>query len=512
MALGLQSASLKGLGSSVAESRQLFPSATHSRKQTKQLIVRATAVSVEQQHVLEQQLQEEEFTTNRAKDFTYTLPGVEKSVLGIILGGGAGTRLYPLTKKRAKPAVPLGANYRLIDIPVSNCINSNITKIYCLTQFNSCSLNRHLSNAYNANIGSYNTRGFVEVLAATQSPENKDWFQGTADAVRQYMWLFEDSQADGVEDYLILSGDQLYRMNYQDFIRVHRESDADITIASLACSEDVAQAFGLMKVDETGKILEFAEKPKGEALQAMRVDTTTLGLDPQAAKEKPFMASMGIYVIKAKAASELLKDRFPTANDFGSEIIPQAKDLGYKIQAYLYDDYWEDIGTIKAFYNANLALTDPETPNFSFYDKDAPIYTMSRFLPPSKMVDADVTRCVLGDGCVIHPGCKIDNSVIGLRSLINENCTIEHSLIMGSDYFEQPDECELVPGCLPMGIGAGTTVRNSIVDKNVRIGPNCQIINKDGVMESNREDEGIVIKDGIIVVVKDAILMPNTII
>jgi len=244
----------------------------------------------------------------------------------------------------------------------------------------------------------------------------------------------------------------------------------------------------------------------------MKVDTTTLGLDPQTAAKKPYMASMGIYVIKAKVASELLMNKFPTANDFGSEIIPQAKDLGYKIQAYLYDDYWEDIGTIKAFYNANLALTDPETPNFSFYDKDAPIYTMSRFLPPSKMVDADVTRCVLGDGCVIHPGCKINNSVIGLRAVVNEDCTIENALIMGTDYYEKPDECELVPGCLPMGIGAGSVIRKAIVDKNVRIGPNCQIINKDGVMESNREDEGIVIKDGIVVVVKDAILMPNTII
>eukprot|EP01024_Parvocaulis_polyphysoides_P019117 TRINITY_DN1860_c1_g1_i2.p1 TRINITY_DN1860_c1_g1~~TRINITY_DN1860_c1_g1_i2.p1 ORF type:complete len:518 (-),score=87.91 TRINITY_DN1860_c1_g1_i2:589-2142(-) len=517
MAMGLQNASLKGFVNSVAESRQVLltssSSASSSRKQTKkQLKVQATAISVEQQHVIEQQVQEENLAANRAQDFSFTLPGVEKSVLGIILGGGAGTRLYPLTKKRAKPAVPLGANYRLIDIPVSNCINSNVTKIYCLTQFNSCSLNRHLSNAYNANIGSYNTRGFVEVLAATQSPENKDWFQGTADAVRQYMWLFEDSQADGVEDFMILSGDQLYRMNYQDFIRVHRESNADITIASLACEEDVASAFGLMKVDNTGQIMEFAEKPKGDALQAMKVDTTTLGLDPQTAAKKPYMASMGIYVIKAKVASELLMNKFPTANDFGSEIIPQAKDLGYKIQAYLYDDYWEDIGTIKAFYNANLALTDPETPNFSFYDKDAPIYTMSRFLPPSKMVDADVTRCVLGDGCVIHPGCKINNSVIGLRAVVNEDCTIENALIMGTDYYEKPDECELVPGCLPMGIGAGSVIRKAIVDKNVRIGPNCQIINKDGVMESNREDEGIVIKDGIVVVVKDAILMPNTII
>eukprot|EP01024_Parvocaulis_polyphysoides_P007805 TRINITY_DN12296_c0_g1_i1.p1 TRINITY_DN12296_c0_g1~~TRINITY_DN12296_c0_g1_i1.p1 ORF type:complete len:327 (-),score=43.48 TRINITY_DN12296_c0_g1_i1:282-1262(-) len=326
------------------------------------------------------------------------------------------------------------------------------------------------------------------------------------------MWLFEDSRADGVEDFLILSGDQLYRMNYQDFVRVHRESNADITIASLACDEDRASAFGLMKTDDAGQILEFAEKPKGEELQKMRVDTTKLGLDPATASQKPFMASMGIYVIKASVASDLLRTKFRTANDFGSEIIPQAKELGYKIQAYLYDDYWEDIGTIKAFYNANLAITDPETPNFSFYDKDAPIYTMSRFLPPSKMVDAEVTRCVLGDGCVIKPGCKIGNSVIGLRTIINEDCIIEDALIMGTDYYEKPDECELVPGCLPMGIGQGSVVRKAIIDKNVRIGQNCQIINKEGVMESNREEEGVVIKDGIVVVVKDAILLNNTVI
>ena len=273
------------------------------------------------------------------------------NVLSIILGGGAGSRLYPLTKKRAKPAVPLGANYRLIDIPVSNCINSDINKIYCLTQFNSASLNRHLAQAYNANIGSYTKTGFVEVLAAQQSPTNKAWFQGTADAVRQYQWLFNSSKCD---EYLILSGDHLYRMDYKPFIMKHREVGADITVSAVPMDEERAEAFGLMKIDETGRIIDFAEKPKGDALKAMAVDTTILGLDAQKAKEMPYIASMGIYVFSAKAMEDLLMTHCKDQNDFGGEIIPHAKDMGMHVQAFLYDGYWEDIGTIKAFYNANL--------------------------------------------------------------------------------------------------------------------------------------------------------------
>lgn len=436
---------------------------------------------------------------------------VSRSVLGVILGGGAGSRLYPLTKTRAKPAVPLGANYRLIDIPVSNCINSNINKIYCLTQFNSASLNRHLSSAYNSNVGGYNSRGFVEVLAASQSPVNKAWFQGTADAVRQYLWLFDDAIRDGVRDLLILSGDHLYRMDYSDFVAHHRATGADITVSALPCAEKEASAFGLMKIDGNGRILEFAEKPKGDALQAMKVDTTVLGLDAERAKEKPYIASMGIYVIKADALRKLLADDFPEANDFGSEIIPGAKDIGMHVQAYLYDGYWEDIGTIEAFYNANLSLAK-EKPEFSFYDRDRPIYTMSRYLPPSKIVDAEVERSILGDGCSVRAGSRITNSVVGLRTLIQENCVVEDALIMGSDYYETIEECELLPGCMPMGLGVGATVRRCIIDKNARIGAGAQIINKDGVREANREEDGYVIKDGIVVVCKDAIIKDGTII
>ena len=441
-----------------------------------------------------------------------TIYDMSKTVLGIILGGGAGSRLYPLTKKRAKPAVPLGANYRLIDIPVSNCINSGVNKIYCLTQFNSASLNRHLSQAYNASVGGYTNRGFVEVLAASQTTSSKEWFQGTADAVRQYLWLFEEACRDGIEDFLILSGDHLYRMDYSQFVLAHRQAGADITVAALPCAEKEAEAFGLMKIDDSGRIVEFAEKPKGDALKAMQVDTTVLGLDAEQAKQKPYIASMGIYVCKASALNDLLGKHFQSEHDFGSDIIPGAKDMGMRVQAHLYDGYWEDIGTVRAFYDANLALTDTPNPAFSFYDKDAPIYTMSRFLPPSKVLDATVERSIIGDGCVIDSGSKVIHSVVGLRSRIGKDCIIEDSLLMGADYYEQPGECEVYSDCLPIGVGRGTQIKGAIVDKNARIGRFCRILNVDNVQEAMREDEGYVIRDGVIVITKDASIPDGTII
>ncbi|KAK3282885.1 hypothetical protein CYMTET_9397 [Cymbomonas tetramitiformis] len=435
-------------------------------------------------------------------------PSMQSSVLGIILGGGAGTRLYPLTKKRAKPAVPLGGNYRLIDIPVSNCINSNVNKIYCLTQFNSASLNRHMSQAYNSTVGGSNANsGFVEVLAAQQSPENPEWFQGTADAVRQYLWLFSESDT---KDYLILSGDHLYRMDYELFVAKHRECDADITVGAVPMDEERAAAFGLMKIDDTGRIIDFAEKPEGDALKAMAVDTTILGLDAERAAEMPFIASMGIYVFKSSVMISLLSETFPTANDFGSEVIPGAKDMGLHVQAYLFDGYWEDIGTIKAFYDANLNLCT-DKPNFSFYDRKATIYTQSRFLPPSKMLNCQISNSVIGDGCSIE-GSTIEGSMIGLRSLIADGCTIQDAMLMGADYYEEYDECEALPDCLPIGIAQGCTLKNCIIDKNARIGENCKIVNVDGITEGNFEDQGYIIKDGIIVVCKDATIPAGTVI
>ncbi|EMS68543.1 Glucose-1-phosphate adenylyltransferase small subunit, chloroplastic/amyloplastic [Triticum urartu] len=401
----------------------------------------------------------------------------EKSVLGIILGGGAGTRLYPLTKKRAKPAVPLGANYRLIDIPVSNCLNSNVSKIYVLTQFNSASLNRHLSRAYGNNIGGYKNDGFVEVLAAQQSPENPNWFQGTADAVRQYLWLFEEHN---VMEFLILAGDHLYRMDYQKFIQAHRETDADITVAALPMDEERATAFGLMKIDDEGRIVEFSEKPKGEKLKAMMVDTTILGLDSERAKELPYIASMGIYVFSKDAMLQLLRDNFPSANDFGSEVIPGATEIGMRVQAYLYDGYWEDIGTIEAFYNANLGITKKPVPDFSFYDRSAPIYTQSRYLPPSKVLNADVTDSVIGEGCVINT----END----KKVLSES------------------------GGIPIGIGKNAHIRKAIIDKNARIGENVKIINVDDIQEASRESDGYFIKSGIVTVIKDALIPSGTVI
>lgn len=428
-----------------------------------------------------------------------------KRVLAIILGGGAGTRLYPLTKLRAKPAVPLAGKYRLIDIPVSNCINSDIFKIYVLTQFNSASLNRHISRTY----GFFGFQdGFVEILAAQQTPENPNWFQGTADAVRQYIWLFQEWDVD---EYLILSGDHLYRMNYADFVHRHRETGADITISVIPIEEKRASDFGLMKIDGNGRVIDFSEKPKGDALKQMQVDTTALGLSPEAAKQQPYIASMGIYVFKRDVLVDLLRN-YPTQTDFGKEIIPSSSQ-DYNIQAYLFNGYWEDIGTIEAFYDANLGLTQQPLPPFSFYDDKAPIYTRGRSLPPTKMQDCHITSSMLGEGCILKSS-HIHHSVLGIRTRVESGCTIEDTLIMGCDYYQPMVERrqKLEEGKVPLGIGANTTIRRAIVDKNACIGKDVQIINKDRVEEAAREDEGFYIRSGIVVILKNAKIPDGTII
>lgn len=428
-----------------------------------------------------------------------------KKVLGIILGGGAGTRLYPLTKLRAKPAVPLAGKYRLIDIPVSNCINSEILKLYVLTQFNSASLNRHISRTYSF---SGFSEGFVEVLAAQQTTENPSWFQGTADAVRQYLWLMQEWDVD---EYLILSGDHLYRMDYSLFVQRHRETNADITLSVVPIDEKRASSFGLMKIDDTGRVVDFCEKPTGEALKQMQVDTTALGLTPEQAKTSPYIASMGIYVFKKDVLIKLLEAN-PEQTDFGKEIIPDsAKD--HNVQAYLFDGYWEDIGTMESFYDANLALTRQPQPPFSFYDEKAPIYTRSRYLPPTKMLDCTVTESMIGEGCILKE-CRISHSVLGIRSRVEADCTIEDSLLMGADFYEPFAERQsnLVQGSVPVGIGAGTTIRRAIIDKNARIGRKVLIVNKDRIEEANREDDGFYIRSGIIVVLKNATIPDGTVI
>jgi len=430
-----------------------------------------------------------------------------KRVLAIILGGGAGTRLYPLTKMRAKPAVPLAGKYRLIDIPISNCINSGINKMYVLTQFNSASLNRHLTQSYNLSSGF--GQGFVEVLAAQQTPESPSWFEGTADAVRKYQWLFQEWDVD---HYLILSGDQLYRMDYSTFVDHHIASGADVSIGALPVDAAQAEGFGLMHTNDHGRIQEFREKPKGEELKAMWVDTSRLGLAADEALKRPYLASMGIYVFSRDTLFDLLAKN-PTATDFGKEIIPEALKRGDHLQSFLFDDYWEDIGTIGAFYEANLALTDQPNPAFSFYDEQFPIYTRPRYLPPSKMLDAQVTQSIIGEGSMLK-ACSVHHCVLGVRTRVEDEVVLQDTLVMGNDFFESSEERAVLRerGGTPLGVGRGTTVKRAILDKNVRIGRDVTIVNKDRVEEADRPELGFYIRNGIVVVVKNTTIADGTVI
>jgi len=428
-----------------------------------------------------------------------------RNVLSIILGGGQGTRLRPLTKLRAKPAVPIAGKYRLIDIPISNSINSGIRKIFVLTQFNSASLNRHIHLTYRFDQLS---EGFVEVLAAQQTPENQNWFQGTADAVRQCLLQLQGFE---VTDFLILSGDHLYRMDYREFIQYHRESGADITVPVLAEDEEKATDFGLLKIDKNNNVLEFSEKPKGDALKAMQVDTSTLGLSREQAKKYPYIASMGIYAFKRDALVDFLtRDREKT--DFGKEVIPAAIEEK-RVKTFLFNGYWEDIGTIRAFYRANLQLLKSPNPDFSFYDPGAPIFTRQRFLPPSKIIDSKIDYSLVSEGCIIRKS-KIEHSLIGIRSYISENVTIKDTLLMGADFLVKKDtrDAELQRGDIPIGIGKNTVIAGAIIDKNARIGENVKIINKDNVQENEREAEGFFIRDGIVVILKNAVIRNGTVI
>ncbi|KAH9572967.1 hypothetical protein CY35_02G180100 [Sphagnum magellanicum] len=436
-----------------------------------------------------------------------------RKVVSIILGGGAGTRLFPLTKRRAKPAVPIGGAYRLIDVPMSNCINSGINKVFILTQFNSTSLNRHLARTYSFGNGVNLRDGFVEVLAATQTPGEggNEWFQGTADAVRQYLWLFEDAKNQDVENVLILSGDHLYRMDYMDFVQKHKDSDADVTISCVGMDDSRASDYGLMKIDKDGRVLYFKEKPKGAELQAMQVDTTVLGLSAEEAVMKPYIASMGIYVFKKDVLLKLLRRHYPTANDFGSEIIPEsAKELN--MQAYLFDDYWEDIGTIKSFFDANLALT-AQPANFSFYDARKPIFTSPRLLPPTKIEKCQVRDSIISHGCFLR-SCSVEHSIVGIRSRIEDGSTLKDTMMMGADYYETDVEIAtlLAEGKVPMGIGRNSKISNCIVDKNARVGDDVLILNVDNVQEAARPEEGFYIRTGVTVICKNSIIKSGTVI
>ena len=426
------------------------------------------------------------------------------NVVAVILGGGAGTRLFPLTQHRSKPAVPLGGKYRLIDVPVSNCINSGVTQIFVLTQYNSASLNRHISRTYR--FSSFST-GFVEVLAAEQTKDNADWFQGTADAVRQMLPHLRDWR---VNTLLILSGDHLYRMDYRKFLQRHFDTKADVTISVIPSKRSEAEEFGLLKTDAEGRIIEFKEKPKGETLEAMRVDTTQFGLTPEESEERPFLASMGIYVFNYEKLVELLEKDNKWV-DFGREIIPEAISK-YNVQAHSFKDYWEDIGTIRAFYDANLDLASP-LPKFNFFNTESPIYTRTRYLPPSKVHNCKIDNSMVSEGCILH-GVSARRSIIGLRSRIGDGVTLENSIIMGTDFFETVEELKgnIARGVPHIGIGENTVIRRAIVDKNVRIGSNVQLINVRGVNHEDGPDGSYYIREGIILIPKGAVIHDNTVI
>ncbi len=428
----------------------------------------------------------------------------KRNLLAVILGGGAGTRLFPLTQQRSKPAVPLGGKYRLVDIAISNCINSDVFKMFVLTQYNSASLNRHIAQTYRF---SQFSAGFVEILAAEQTPDSPQWFQGTADAVRQVLPHISDW---GIDTLLILSGDHLYHMDYKQFLARHWDSDADVTVSVTPCDEAAASDFGLLKADATGRIVEFKEKPKGDELQSMRVDTTQLGLSPDEAAARPFLASMGIYVFKYKRLEQLLSDD-PTGNDFGRQIIPSAIKDG-NVQAFVFDGYWEDIGTIGAFYRANLDLTS-KIPKFNLFDAEAPVFTRARYLPPSKIEESQIRDSIVSDGCIIT-GAAITTSVVGLRSRISQNVVIDSSFLMGADYYQTFEEMrdDLASGRPRMGIGEGAIIKRAIIDKNARIGSGVRLLNEARVREADGPDGSYFIRDGIIIVPKNAVVKDGTVV
>jgi glucose-1-phosphate adenylyltransferase len=426
------------------------------------------------------------------------------NVVAVILGGGAGSRLFPLTRERSKPAVPLGGKYRLIDVPVSNCINSSITQIFVLTQYNSASLNRHISQTYR--FSSFSS-GFVEILAAEQRKDSPDWFQGTADAVRQ---ILPHLRGWKIETLLILSGDHLYRMDYRKFLQRHYDTNADVTISVIPSRREDAEGFGLLKTEGDGKIIEFKEKPKGEALDSMRVDTTRFGLTAAEAESRPFLASMGIYVFDYQKMKELLSAD-ESAVDFGAEIIPAAIK-NYNVQAHSFDGYWEDIGTIRAFYEANLDLSSP-LPKFNFFDTEAPIYTRSRYLPPSKLHDCDIDNSMVSEGCILN-GVYARRSIIGLRSRLDNGVRIENSIIMGSDLFESIEEIKgnIEHGVPHIGIGQNSIIRRAIVDKNVRIGRDVKLLNQAGLDNMDGENGSYFIRDGIIIVPKNGMIKDGVVV
>jgi glucose-1-phosphate adenylyltransferase len=422
-----------------------------------------------------------------------------KNVMTLVLGGGRGSRLLPLTGYRSKPAVPLAGKYRLIDIPLSNCINSGLNRIYVLTQFMSVSLHRHIRRSYRFDAFG---GGFVEILAAQQTMEQTtDWYEGTADAVRKNIRYLEQSDIDYV---LILSGDQLYRMNFQDMLRTHRESRADATIATIPVDRQAASALGIMRVDDEGRVRGFVEKPKNQdALAGVLMDPRWIDAHGIASRGRECLASMGIYLFNRDVLLDVL--RKSTYQDFGKEVFPSLIDPK-RVMVHLFDGYWEDIGTIQAFYKANLELASNRPP-FELVSQEDPIYSRARFLPPSRIDGATIRRSLVADGCQIGDGAVIENSVVGLRCIIGPNVTIRDSIIMGADFYETEREhaTDLRLDRPPLGIGANSHIERAIVDKNVRIGQNVKIVPPSNLAGFHAW-EHCAISDGIGVITKEAIL------
>ena len=417
-----------------------------------------------------------------------------QDVMGVILGGGQGQRLYPLTKFRSKPAVPLGGKYRLIDIPISNCLNSQINRVFVLTQFNSASLNKHIVQTYKFDMFS---GGFVDILAAEQTPDNPNWFQGTADAVRKsikHLLPYED-----INYIIILSGDQLYQVDLRRIVQSHIDNEADITVSTVAVSKEAASGLGIVKIQKDGRITAFKEKPQEDNLSDMHC------LDR--ANSANYLANMGIYVFHKRMLVDLLTKS--DATDFGKELIPAAIDR-CRVFAFVFDGYWEDIGTIRAFYEANLALAET-TPRFNFYDFKMPLYTHPRNLPGSKLNNCNIHQSIIADGCILN-GADIKHSVIGVRSRIGAGTTIKHSILMGADRFETVEQLkENASRKTPnMGIGNHCTIINAIIDKDVRIGDNVSILNAHNLQE--KDDENYNIREGIIIIPKGSWIRSGTVI
>jgi len=429
---------------------------------------------------------------------------MNSSILCLILGGGRGTRLFPLTQSRSKPAVPVGGKYRLIDIPISNCLDSGINQIYVLTQFLSASLHRHISNTYKFDMFS---RGFVEVLAAQQTNDSTDWYQGTADAVRQNLRYFQGSE---YSDVLILSGDQLYRMDFQKLIATHKSTQADATVAMIPVPRNQVDGFGIMKVDSKGRLIGFTEKPKtDEAVEPFHIPSEWIEKQGIAAKGRNYLASMGIYIFKREVLLDMLTAE-PKVTDFGKEVFP----LHYqerRFQAHLFDGYWEDLGTIASYHESSLALAG-DNPPFDFHSPDGVIYTRMRFLPASRIQGAILEQSMVSDGCVILDGTRIERSLIGVRSRIGKNVIIRDCVLIGADRFETDAEraTNLERGLPSLGIGDDCRIERAIIDKDSRIGAGVQILNRDRV--EHFDSEQYCIRDGLVVVPRGSIIPAGTII